>query len=73
MTEKLNCDPDLCEKLIPKWEVGRRRVTLGPEYLEFCAKAHCNLNNSPVTKIAENAVHMADGMYSNVMSPKVGY
>ncbi|KAJ5195903.1 hypothetical protein N7449_006382 [Penicillium cf. viridicatum] len=61
MAEKLNHDPDLCEKLIPKWEVGCRRVTPGPGYLESFAKPNCNLSNSPVTKITENAVHTADG------------
>ncbi|CAI7583624.1 hypothetical protein PCG10_008630 [Penicillium crustosum] len=61
MAEKLNHDPDLCEKLIPKWEVGCRRVTPGPGYLESFAKPNCNLSNSTITKITENAVHTADG------------
>lgn len=61
MAEKLNHDPDLCDKLIPKWEVGCRRVTPGPGYLEAFAKPNCNLSNSTITKITENAVHTADG------------
>ncbi|KAJ5983102.1 hypothetical protein N7481_005201 [Penicillium waksmanii] len=61
MAEKLNHDPVLCEKLIPKWEVGCRRVTPGPGYLEAFAKPNCNLSNSTITKITENAVHTADG------------
>jgi hypothetical protein len=69
MAEKLNHDPDLCEKLIPKWEVGCRRVTPGPGYLEAFAKPNCNLSNSPITKITENTVHTADG---NVFECDVG-
>ena len=69
MAEKLNHDPDLCEKLIPKWEVGCRRVTPGPGYLESFAKPNCNLSNSTITKITENAVHTADG---NVFECDVG-
>jgi hypothetical protein len=30
MAAKLNHDPRLCEILIPKWEVGCRRITPGP-------------------------------------------
>lgn len=67
MAEKLNHDPDLCEKLIPKWEVGCRRVTPGPSYLESFARPNCNL--STITKITENAVHTADG---NVFECDVG-
>lgn len=69
MAAKLNHDPDLCEKLIPKWEVGCRRVTPGPGYLESFAGSNCNLSNSPITKITENAVHTADG---NVFECDVG-
>ncbi|KAJ5712612.1 hypothetical protein N7493_009080 [Penicillium malachiteum] len=61
MAEKLNYDPDLCEKLIPKWEVGCRRVTPGPGYLEAFSQPNCNLSNSPIVKITENAVHTEDG------------
>lgn len=61
MAEKLNYDPELCEKLIPKWEVGCRRVTPGPGYLEAFSRPNCNLSNSPITKITENAVHTEDG------------
>ncbi|KAJ5116541.1 hypothetical protein N7456_000889 [Penicillium angulare] len=61
MAEKLNHDPELCEKLIPKWGVGCRRVTPGPGYLESFSQPNCNLSNSPITKITENAVHTEDG------------
>lgn len=61
MAEKLNHDPELCEKLIPKWEIGCRRVTPGPGYLESFSKPNCSLTNSPVTKITEKGVVTADG------------
>lgn len=61
MAEKLNHDPRLCDALIPKFEVGCRRVTPGPGYLEAFALPNCDLTKSPITKITENAVHTADG------------
>ncbi|KAE8418416.1 hypothetical protein BDV36DRAFT_283037 [Aspergillus pseudocaelatus] len=61
MASKLNYDPELCRKLIPKWEVGCRRVTPGPGYLESFSRPNCNLSDSPITKLSENAVHTADG------------
>lgn len=61
MAEKLNHDPDLCQKLIPKWELGCRRITPGPGYLESFLRPNCHLTNSPITKVTENAIHTADG------------
>ncbi|KAF9889912.1 hypothetical protein FE257_006784 [Aspergillus nanangensis] len=61
MAEKLNHDPELCKMLIPDFEVGCRRITPGPGYLEAFSKPNCNLTNSAVTKITSNAVHTADG------------
>lgn len=61
MAEKLNHDPRLCEMLIPKWELGCRRITPGPGYLESFLRPNCHLTNSSITKITENAVHTADG------------
>jgi hypothetical protein len=34
MVAKLNNDPVLCSKLIPKWELGCRRVTPGDGHLK---------------------------------------
>ncbi|KAF7551089.1 hypothetical protein G7046_g7809 [Stylonectria norvegica] len=61
MAEKLNHDPELCDKLIPKWELGCRRITPGPGYLESFLRPNCHLTNSGITKVTENAVHTADG------------
>lgn len=61
MAEKLNHDPVLCEALIPKWELGCRRITPGPGYLESFLQLNYSLSNSPITSISEGAVHTADG------------
>jgi cation diffusion facilitator CzcD-associated flavoprotein CzcO len=61
MAEKLNHDPRLCDALIPKFQVGCRRVTPGPGYLEAFSQPNCDLTKSPVTHISENAVHTEDG------------
>ena len=61
MAEKLGNDPRLCKMLIPKWEVGCRRITPGPGYLESFTKPNCHVTNSKITRISENAVHTEDG------------
>ncbi|KAG4414007.1 hypothetical protein IFR04_012874 [Cadophora malorum] len=66
MSEKLGHDPVLCEKLIPKWDLGCRRVTPGPGYLESFRLPNCHLTDSGITKISENAVHTADGKVHEV-------
>lgn len=63
MAEKLNHDPVLCEKLIPKWELGCRRITPGPGYLESFLRPNCHLTNSPITHVSEKGVHTADGEF----------
>jgi hypothetical protein len=66
MANKLGNDPELCRMLIPDWEVGCRRITPGPEYLESFTKPNCRPTNSPITRISENAVHTADGKVHEV-------
>ncbi|KAK5723865.1 hypothetical protein LTR17_013879 [Elasticomyces elasticus] len=61
MSVKLGNDPRLCEMLIPKWEVGCRRITPGPGYLEAFTKPNCHVTNSKITHIAAGAVHTEDG------------
>ncbi|GAB7364263.1 hypothetical protein MBLNU230_g4811t1 [Neophaeotheca triangularis] len=61
MAEKLKHDPVLCEKLIPKWELGCRRITPGPGYLESFLEPNCSLTDSPTTQVSDNAIHTADG------------
>ncbi|KAH7029586.1 uncharacterized protein B0I36DRAFT_291378 [Microdochium trichocladiopsis] len=61
MAAKLNHDPELCEMLIPKWDLGCRRITPGPGYLESFLRPNCHLTNSAITSVSDHAVHTADG------------
>ncbi|KAK1703884.1 phenylacetone monooxygenase [Colletotrichum lupini] len=63
MAEKLGHDPELCEKLIPKCELGCRRITPGPGYLESFLRPNCNITNSAITSVSKNGVHTADGKF----------
>ena len=67
MAGKLNHDPELSRMLIPRdFEVGCRRITPGPGYLESFSNSNCHLTDSRVTKISEKAVHTADGKVHDV-------
>lgn len=61
MAAKLNNDPELCEKLIPKWELGCRRVTPGQGYLEAFLRPNVGLTQSPIQKITKNSIITTDG------------
>jgi hypothetical protein len=61
MAEKLDHRPELCNKLIPKWELGCRRITPGPGYLESFLEPNCHLTDSPTTRVSDHAIHTADG------------
>ena len=61
MRERLGNDPYLCDKLIPKWSLGCRRITPGEGYLESFLRPNCSLTDSPIERISENAIHTADG------------
>jgi cation diffusion facilitator CzcD-associated flavoprotein CzcO len=63
MSEKLNHDPRLCDILIPKWELGCRRITPGPGYLESFLQPNCDITNSPITRITATGVETADGKH----------
>lgn len=66
MSEKLKHDPELCDKLIPKWELGCRRITPGEGYLESFTRANVHLTQSPITKISENGLYTTDGKFHEV-------
>lgn len=66
MSEKLKNDPELCEKLIPKWELGCRRVTPGAGYLESFLRDNVTLTQSSITKITETGVYTEDGKFHEV-------
>ena len=61
MANKLQHKPDLCDKLIPKWELGCRRITPGPGYLESFLLPNCSLTNSATARVTDNAIITADG------------
>lgn len=63
MAAKLGHDRRLCEILIPKWELGCRRITPGPGYLESFLRENCDITNSSITKISETGIHTADGEF----------
>ncbi|EXJ68959.1 uncharacterized protein A1O5_07891 [Cladophialophora psammophila CBS 110553] len=66
MSERLGHDPRLCEMLIPKWSLGCRRITPGEGYLESFTLPNCDITQSPIVLITENAVHTADGKVHEV-------
>lgn len=61
MADKLNHDPELCEKLIPRWELGCRRVTPGAGYLESFLRPNVHLTQSAIARITKDSVVTADG------------
>ena len=63
MSKKLRYDPKLCEKLIPTWELGCRRITPGEGYLESFTRPNVKLTQSPIVKITENGILTEDGEF----------
>lgn len=61
MADKLNNDPVLCEKLIPKWELGCRRVTPGQGYLESFLLPNVSITQSSIKRITKNSIVTEDG------------
>lgn len=66
MASKLKHNPELCEKLIPTWELGCRRVTPGQGYLESFLRPNVSLTQSPITKITPKSIITADGREQEV-------
>lgn len=63
MSTALNNDPELCKKLIPKYELGCRRVTPGNGYLEAFTRKNVHLTNSPIDRVSSDGIHTADGTF----------
>jgi len=63
MAAKLDNDPDLCEKLIPQYELGCRRITPGSGYLEAFTQPNVHLTNSEIVEINADGIHTADGVF----------
>ena len=66
MADKLNNNPELCEKLIPKWELGCRRITPGQGYLESFTRDNVQLTNSSITSIDATGIHTEEGKHYEV-------
>lgn len=56
MREKLGGSEDLAEKLIPDWELGCRRATPGPGYLEAFTRDNIELVTDGIDCVVENGV-----------------
>ncbi|GIZ43150.1 hypothetical protein CKM354_000638800 [Cercospora kikuchii] len=61
MSQKLGHDKRLCEMLLPKWELGCRRITPGPGYLESFLRDNCDCTNSPIVEVTEGGIKTEDG------------
>lgn len=66
MAEKLNHDPELCEKLIPRYELGCRRITPGTGYLESFTRPNVHLTNSAISCVSAGGIHTEDGVFHEV-------
>ncbi|ELQ38951.1 4-coumarate-CoA ligase 2 [Pyricularia oryzae Y34] len=66
MAARLGHDKRLCDILIPKWELGCKRVVPGFGYLESFRESNVHLSNSAIVKITKNAIYTADGQVYDV-------
>lgn len=61
MKSRLNNDEELAQKLIPEWEVGCRRATPGPGYLESYTRDNVSLVSSSIERIESSGIRTVDG------------
>jgi cation diffusion facilitator CzcD-associated flavoprotein CzcO len=61
MKEKLGGDEELANKLTPEYEVGCRRATPGPGYLEAFTRDDCSLVTERIRGIEETGIRTVDG------------
>jgi cation diffusion facilitator CzcD-associated flavoprotein CzcO len=61
MKRKLNNDPYLCEKLIPKWEVGCRRLTPGDGYLEALQEKNVTIDFEEILSLTKTGIRTTKG------------
>ncbi|OAP61569.1 hypothetical protein AYL99_03772 [Fonsecaea erecta] len=66
MRAALNNDPELCEKLIPNWTLGCRRLTPGEGYLEAFLLPTVSLEKSPIAHITETGIETESGSHYDV-------
>jgi cation diffusion facilitator CzcD-associated flavoprotein CzcO len=63
MRTALANDPALCEKLIPNWTLGCRRLTPGEGYLESFLLPTVTLEKSSITNISERGITTDNGTF----------
>lgn len=56
MQERLNNDPLLCEKLIPTWAAGCKRLSPGEGYLEALQKPNVSVQFGEILEITEKGI-----------------
>lgn len=61
MKKQLGGKEDLAEKLTPQYEVGCRRATPGPGYLEAFTKDNVSLVTDRIDRIEKKGIRTADG------------
>ena len=54
-------DPVLREKLMPKWDLGCKRVLLSNEWYSTLSQSHVDLETNSITEVTETGIHTADG------------
>ena len=60
MKTRLDNNEDLAQKLTPQWEVGCRRATPGPGYLEAFTRDNVSLITSPILRIEPTGIRTED-------------
>lgn len=63
MLDRLGGDKDLAAKLTPDWEVGCRRVTPGPGYLEAFTRPNVSLVTDHISHIDATGIVTKDGTH----------
>ncbi|KAK1145217.1 hypothetical protein N8T08_004369 [Aspergillus melleus] len=61
MREKLKDNPELIEKLIPKYELGCRRLSPGNGYLEAIQANNARVTFSPIKRITPTGIESEEG------------
>ncbi|TVY54851.1 putative sterigmatocystin biosynthesis monooxygenase stcW [Lachnellula cervina] len=61
MSERLGHDERLISKLVPKWDVGCRRLTPGDGYLEALRAENVKCQFDPILRFTEKGIQTAEG------------
>ena len=62
MTERLNNNRELIDKLVPHWNVGCRRLTPGDGYLEAIQEPNARCDFDPIIRITESGIETSNGL-----------